>query len=68
MGGFYHVRVNLGKFPHYNHRDIVLFPVLALSFRAIPSTQFIALPPIKNYIFGSSGNRAVSSEKFGLIL
>ena len=66
MGGFYHVRVNLGKLT-LNYGDIVLFYSFGPIFQ--PSLlQFRALPPIKNYIFGISRNRAVSSERVGLIL
>ena len=67
MGGFYNVRVNLGKFPPQLRGLLCFFLVLALFFRpSLP--QFRALPPIKNYIFGISSNRAVSSESSGLIL
>ena len=66
MEGFYYVRVNLERFPH-NYGDIVLFSSFGRIFRpSLP--QFRALPPIKNYIFGISRNRAVSSESFGVIL
>ena len=44
-----------------NYRDYCAF----LQFLAL---FFWPLPPIKNYIFGISRNRAVRSKSFGLIL
>ena len=50
-----------------NYGDIVLFSSFGPSFQ--PSlSQSRTLSPNKSYIFGISRNRAVSSERFCLIL